>query len=136
MASDLPDARHEDGAAMARVLVTYIDDPQHIRTLIHREFGNGSALSLTTIERLRATHLRSLHKAPDEPFKAHEGYYPADVAKGAEDTNKRFVLALERERALSVERAKREGALDSPALRHPAIVNCAWDREVEAAFRL
>ena len=117
---------------MARVLVTYIDDPERIRTLVHNEFGNGSMLSLTTIEDLRAAHLRK--PPPEAPHKAHDGYYPADASKGAEARNRRFVQALEAERALSVERAKREGALDSPSLRQPAIVDQAWDRETEAAW--
>jgi hypothetical protein len=46
-----------------------------------------------------------------------------------------FLAALERERAISAEWAKAMGALDSPALRQPAIVDRAWDRETELAWR-
>lgn len=132
MASDLPETRHESGHAMARVLATYIDDPERIQTLVHREFGSGGKLSLTTIEALRAAHLRK--PAPDAPHKPHDGYYPADASERAATLSRRFVEALERERALSVERAKAQGALDSPSLRQPAIVDQAWDRETEAAW--
>lgn len=135
MAGDLPDMRHEDGLAMAKVLVTYLDDPRAVQIAVRTEFDcTARGISLTTIRQLRKAHLESLLKPEDEPHKAHEGYYPREAAARLEDTNKRFVEALERERAISAEWSKAMGALDSPALRKPEIVNRAWDREIEAAW--
>lgn len=134
MSSDLPEARFRTGYQMASVLVTYLDDPQRVREAIRDEFPEGCKLGLSEIRAMRKAHLESLIRTP-ETHKPHEGYYPADVFERAIVANKRFVEALERERALSVERAKRQGALHSPSLRKPEIVNQAWDREIEAARR-
>lgn len=96
MASDLPDQRHEDGLAMARVLVTYIADPMRVRDLIQAEFGDwgGRTLSLVTINRLREDHLQRKHRRPDKPFTAYEGYYPRDVYDRAEHHNRLFLERL------------------------------------------
>jgi len=134
MASDLPEFRHVDGHSMARVLVTYIDDAQRIRDLVHGEFGGGTFLSLTTIHRLRASYLASKNK-PQSTFKAHEGYYPADVSDRMALTSKEFLARLERERANSVQWAVKCGILDSPALRDLGYVDKAWETEVEQAKR-
>lgn len=135
MAGDLPDMRHEDGLAMAKVLVTYLDDPRAVQIAVRTEFDcTARGISLTTIRQLRKAHLESLLKPEEEPHKVHEGYYPAAAAARLEDANKRFIAALEHERALSADRAKAQGALHSPALRKPEIVNRAWDREIEAAW--
>lgn len=136
-ASDLPDMRHEDGLAMAKALVTYMDDERAVQIAVRSEFDcTARGISLTTIRRLRKAHLESLLKPADEPHKLHEGHDPAKAAQRLEDANKRFVQALERERAISVEAARSMGALDSPSLRQPAIVDQAWEREINAARKL
>jgi hypothetical protein len=132
MASDLPETGFDKSTDMAKVLVTYMDDAHAIRARLREDFHCPPTLS--TIRRYRNEHLAGLERAPEAPHKAHEGYYPDEVSRNAEERNKRFVEALERERALSVEQAKREGALDSPSLRHPEIVDQAWDRETEQAW--
>lgn len=132
MASDIPDAGYSESIVMARALVTYMADENAIYQAIRAEFPRG--VGIGTIRDLRAEHLAGLKRPPEAPHKAHDGYYPHEVSRNAEDRNRRFVEALERERALSVERAKAEGALDSPSLRKPEIVNKAWDREIESAW--
>ncbi len=98
-ASDLPEPRHEDGLAMARTLVTYISDPIRVRQIIQAEFGDwgGRTLSLVTIDRLREEHLQSKRKAPERPFRAHEGYHPTDAYDRAAYANERFLERLQRE---------------------------------------
>lgn len=134
-ASDLPDCNvYSSSLQMARTLVTYMDDADAIRRRIAEDFNDPPAHA--TIAILRKQYLAK-HNEPKEPdvYKAHEGYYPSDAAGRADAANVRFVEALERERALSAERAKAQGALDSPALRQPAIVDRAWERETEMAWR-
>jgi hypothetical protein len=118
---------------MARVLASYIDDPEVIRTRILEDFDRAPAH--VTIERMRAKHLAGPQRAPEAPLKPHEGYYPADVSERAASISTRFLAALERERAISAEWAKAMGALDSPALRQQSIVDRAWERETELAWR-
>lgn len=132
MASDLPDIGFDSSVDMARVLVTYMDDAHAIRARLREDFH--SPPTLTTICRYRREYLSSLERPSEAPHKVHEGYYPAQVSRNAEEANKRFVQALEAERTLSIERAKLEGALDSPSLRNPQIVDRAWDRETEQAW--
>jgi hypothetical protein len=133
MASDLPDIEgYRSSTDMARVLSSYMDDADKIRARILEDFDR--APSSITIDRMRRDHLASLKPAPEAPHKPHEGYYPADVSESAAAASKRFIQALERERAISNEQAKAQGALDSPALRQPDIVNQAWDRETERAW--
>jgi hypothetical protein len=133
MASDLPDFGHHDSTHMARVLVQYMDNPDAIRARLREDFHNPP--TVTTIRRYRTEYLAARAEPAEEiAHKAHEGYYPADVSKSAEAASKRFLERLERERAYSVVRAKTQGALDSPSLRQPAIVNRAWDRETEQAW--
>lgn len=132
MASDLPETGFEKSADMARVLVTYIDCPHAVLERLREDFCKPPTLG--TIRRYRNEYLAGLKRPEEAPHKPHEGYYPAEVSRNAEEASKRLLAALERERALSINRAKREGALDSPALRHPAIVDRAWDRETEQAW--
>lgn len=133
MSADLPDSfSHSSSMAMARVLVSYMDNPQAIRRRILEDFER--APSITGIERMRRDYLAGPQKAPEKPFKLHEGYYPAEAAERAQEATRRFVQALERERALSADRARAQGALDSPALRNPQVVDRAWDREMETAW--
>lgn len=137
MASDLPEARHADGLAMAKALVTYMDDPRAVQLAVRSEFDcTARGISLHTIRQLRKAHLEGQLEPDEEPHKLHEGYYPEQAARKLEDANRRFLAALERERALSVEVARSMGALDSPSLRQPAIVNRAWEREIAAARKL
>jgi hypothetical protein len=134
MASDIPDAvGYRSSVDMARTLVTYLTDDKVIAQAVRGEFPRG--IGIGTIRELRAEHLAGLKRAPDAPHKPHDGYYPHEVGDRAARTSKLFVQALERERAASVERAKAQGALHSPALRKPEIVDQAWDREIEAAWR-
>lgn len=132
MASDIPDSGHTDSTHMARVLVQYMDSPDAIRARLREDFHNPP--TVTTIRRYRNEYLAGLERAPEAPHKAHEGYYPAEVSRNAEDSNRRFLEALELERALSADRAKAQGALDSPSLRRPEFVNRAWNREIESAW--
>jgi uncharacterized protein (DUF427 family) len=98
MASDIPDA-HESPIAMAKVLVTYMDDADAIRRVIAYSFDHAPAHY--TIRKLRAEHLSASVRPAEAPYKAHEGYYPIEVSKRAADANKRFVIALQRERDYS-----------------------------------
>lgn len=94
MSSDLPDFRYENSEAMARVLVTYMADPRAVLSAIKSEFHRG--LSLGTIRRLREEHLRDLEKPAQQHFKAHEGYYPAEVSRSAAAANDAFLHRLRR----------------------------------------
>jgi hypothetical protein len=137
MAADLPEMRHPDGLSMAKALVTYMTDERAIQLAVRSEFDcTQRGISLTTIRQLRKAHLESLLKPAERPHKPHEGHDPAAAARKLEDANKRFLEALERERAISADLSRSMGALDSPALRRPDIVNRAWEREIEAARAL
>ena len=133
-ASDLPDIGHHDATHMAKVLVQYMDSAQAIRDRLSEDYHNPPTIS--TIRRLRKEHLESLLKPAEAPHKPHEGYYPAEHSERMAERSKRFVAALERERALSADVARSMGALDSPSLRQPAIVDQAWEREIAAARKL
>lgn len=132
MAGDLPETGWTSSTEMARVLATYIDDPQVIRSRVLEDFDRAPAH--ITIKRMRAEHLAGPKRTPDAPFKPHEGHYPEEATENAKAASNRFLAALERERAISVEWAKAQGALDSPALRQPAIVDRAWERETQRAW--
>lgn len=129
-AADIPNY-WSSPAAMARALATYLDDPNVIRRAVLDSFP--SAPELHTIRQYRAEHLAP--PKPDKPFKAYEGYYPDDVSHGLRETNARFLHALERERAISVAWAMSNGALRSPALTNPKLVDRAWETETEQALR-
>lgn len=130
MAADLPDMRHESSMAMAKSLVTYMDDPVAIRRAIVAEFDN-KATGLGTIKRLRAEHLKP--KPEEPPFRPHEGYYPAEAAENARAASAEFLARIERERARSVELARAQGALHSPLLKSQYLVDSALEREVAKA---
>lgn len=133
MASDLPPIEGYRGSVeMARALVTYLADDKVIEQAVRAEFAHG--IGIGTIRELRAEHVKRQQQPAEAPHKPHDGYYPADVSDRAARISKLFLTALEAERALSVERAKQQGALHSPALRKPEIVDQAWDRETEAAW--
>jgi hypothetical protein len=137
MASDLPEPRYRDGKEMAKVLVTYMDDPRAVQLAVKSEYDStGRGISLTTIRKLRKEHLESLLRPAEEPHKLHEGHDPLAASRRLEDANRRFLAALERERAISADMARAMGALDSPSLRRPEIVNAAWEREINAARKL
>ena len=99
MASDLPEHGHTSSLAMAKVLVTYMTDDRAIYRAIKSEFRYG--LALGTIRAIRADHQRKLRRDPEEPFKLHEGYWPADASERAAATSARFLEALKREELLS-----------------------------------
>lgn len=132
MSSDLPDMRPESSMTMARALVVYMDDPKAVQSRIREEFDLGP--SLTTIRKLRAAHLASLAREPEDhrPCDAYQPWKQRDIL---EATTTEFLRRLDRERNISAAWAKAQGALDSPSLRCPAIVDRAWDRETEAAWR-
>lgn len=117
MAADLPGPGHANPIAMAKVLVTYLDDPTKIRRAIKSEFM--SSPDEGTIRRLREKYLASLEPSPREVFSLHEGYYPQNAAEVALIRNRAFIAALMREHP---ERFPVE-----------KLVNAAWDRAVEGA---
>jgi hypothetical protein len=133
MASDLPETGYRESMEMVRALVTYIADDVVIERAVREEFSRG--VGLGTIRKERADHLKRCARAPEEPHKPHEGYYPGDASERLALTNKRFLAALEREREISCRWAISCGILDSPALRDPALVDKAWEREIAAAKR-
>lgn len=98
-ASDLPEARHATSHEMARVLVTYMKDAKAVRRAIKGEFK--LAPTLSTINAMRRAYLANRNKAPERPFKLHEGYYPAEAADRARAASLRFLAALQAERAAS-----------------------------------
>jgi hypothetical protein len=129
-ASDLPELRHPSSLAMARVLVTYMDDPAAIRRAIRAEFDQPPAER--TIEHLRAAHLASLAMPEEEPFKPHEGYHPAGTEKAAAKASAIFLARIMAERSDSTFRNSPQGeqrkALDSTYLTRPELVDKAWER--------
>jgi hypothetical protein len=112
MAADLPGPGHANPTAMAKVLVTYMDDPSKIRRAIKSEFM--SAPAERTIRHLREQYLASLEPGPREVFSLHDGYYPQNAAEVALERNRAFISALMREHP---ERFPVE-----------KLVNAAWDK--------
>lgn len=97
MSADLPDS-HASGHAMARVLVTYLDDERVVRSAILSNFARSPSLGEIKLMRYQFLH----RKRPiDAPFKAHEGYYAGDASEKAARTSARFLAALDAERAIS-----------------------------------
>jgi hypothetical protein len=129
MASDLPPTGHATSLAMAKVLVTYMDDPDAVRDAIRYHFDQPP--DRRTIKLLRAEHLKPRPKAPAPlPRDAHR---PWEEAAKAEETTKEFLFRLERERDYSVELARAQGALHSPLLTNQTLVDKALEREVDKA---
>lgn len=91
IAGDIPQA-HRSPEAMARCLVTYIDDPRKVRVEVWASFGN--APCVTTIRRMRERHLRGRAPKSREVFKAHEGYRPTDASDAAFAASERFLERL------------------------------------------
>lgn len=131
-AGDLPGFRAESSLAMAKTLVTYMDDEDAIWSAIKCEFHSPPARR--TIRKLRAEHLASLEREPEDhrPCDAYQPWKQRDIL---EATTTEFLWRLDRERSISAAWAKAQGALDSPSLRQPAIVDRAWERETETAWR-
>lgn len=117
--------------AMARVLVSYMDNADAVRSRILENFDKSPAV--VTIERLRREYLAAPTQPEEAHFKAHEGYYPAEASEAAARASAIFLHRLERERALSVEVARSQGALHSDLLTSQKLVNNALEREVEKA---
>jgi hypothetical protein len=92
MSSDLPETGFTSSIEMARVLSTYMDDANAIRSRILEDFDRAPAHR--TIEYMRAEHLRP--KAVEPPFKPHEGYYPDEVSNDAAAASKLFLYRLRR----------------------------------------
>ncbi len=93
----LPDT-YQSSRHMARVLTSYIDCPHRVRREIVTMFPS-TPLCVETIRKIRAGHLARRTTAPDKPsFKPHEGHYPAEVSRLAEDANARFVERLRQAR--------------------------------------
>ena len=112
MAADLPDS-HSSSHAMARVLVTYLDDERVVRSAILSNFSRSPSLGEIRLMRYQFLHRR---RPAEEPFKAHEGYYPADASEKAARTSAHFLARLAAERALS-----------------QPFINSRWHRIPEAA---
>lgn len=124
-AADVPDSdQHAGYMQMARVLVTYLDDPTVIRQAIRREFR--SAPTEATIRSLRAKHLERLERPSEAPLKPHDGYYPGDASDALTKTNLLFLAALKVERDLSEQRALTN--LRSSYLTQPDLVNRKWEK--------
>lgn len=132
MSADLPDcSAYDSSMAMARVLVSYMDNADAVRSRILEDFDKSPAV--VTIERLRREYLAAPTQPEEEPFKPYEGYYPAEVAEAAAEASVEFLRRLERERALSVELARSQGALHSPLLVNPSLVDKALEKEITKA---
>jgi len=99
---------------MARVLATYMDCPRQIRHAIMGEFDKSP--SLTTIENMRKAYLAD--KPEPEAIRKNDGYYPGDISRSLEETSKRFLARIERERMASAIKSGR--ALE--------FRNVAWQR--------
>jgi hypothetical protein len=92
-ASDLPDMRPETSFAMARMLVKTMSCDQAVQARLREDFDHPPALR--TIRRLRIEAALCAMPAPrDEPFSAHEGYWPTDASERAARTNRLFVERL------------------------------------------
>lgn len=81
---------------MARCLASYMACPRAIQRAIVEQ--SLKPPSLPEIRDMREKHLRSRRRAPEPPFKLHEGYYPADAYEKAAAVSARFLAALARER--------------------------------------
>lgn len=88
----LPDT-YNTGHHMARVLSSYIDCPFRVRREVLQMFLN--APNVDEVRAMRARYLRNREPAPcDEAYGAHEGYWPDEASRQAENDNRRFVAAL------------------------------------------
>lgn len=84
---------YKSGHHMARVLSSYIDCPSRVRREVLQMFPK--APNAEEVQAMRARYLRERNPAPSKAaWSAHEGYYPMDVSRQAENDNKRFVQAL------------------------------------------
>jgi signal recognition particle subunit SEC65 len=131
MSSDLPSCEsHRDATAMARFLVTFMDNPDVIREAILRQFRR--VPTERTIREMRAKHLAHKNRPPEAACKPHEGYYPRDAADSLTKTNAAFLARLEAERADSRWRRANPAELNSTYLTQPALVDRKWDEAVKA----
>lgn len=97
MASDIPSGGFDSAHAMAKALVTYIDCPQRVRSILRENFNR--VPDQQTIKDLRARHLSP--KPAAEPIRSNDAYYPLDISRNLAETNRRFVMRIDIERALS-----------------------------------
>ncbi len=88
----LPDT-YRTGHHMARVLSSYIECPFRVRREVMQVFND--APNVEEVRAMRARFIRNRDAVPTrEVYSAHEGYYPLDASRQAENDNRRFVAAL------------------------------------------
>jgi hypothetical protein len=131
MSSDLPTAL-PTGRPLARSYAAYMDDPQRISAEVR--IAGAKAPSIAEIKGYVRDRKMKPYRIPEPPFGAHEAHDYARQTADMAPRSRLFVALLERERAMSAEWAKAQGALRSTALAQPEHVNRAWDRETERAW--
>lgn len=131
VSADLPNSdAHRGSYAMARYLVTYLDDPRYIRAAIKREFP--TAPTVRTIAQYRAEHLASQADRGDQPMPC-DGYWPSEIRRDAERRSARFLEALALERYISRQAGRQPDGneLASTLLTEPKHVDGRWKRLIE-----
>lgn len=91
-AGDLPEQGHAGGLAMARKLVTYMDDARAVRQAIASEFDR--VPTHRTIRELRERHIASLRREPVQSFKIEAGYCAAQESRRLDEPNRIFLARL------------------------------------------
>jgi hypothetical protein len=93
MASDLPDMRPDTSLTMARMLVKTMACDEAVQMRLREDFDHPPALR--TIRQLRIEEaLGRLPTYDQDPWKAHDGYYPNEVSERAAIHNKLFLDRL------------------------------------------
>lgn len=129
-ASDIPEMPVRSALAFARALVQVIACDRAVQARIREDF-TCHIPDLQAIRDIRARVAREKARKPRDI--GEKGIDPRDSWEALGAVSKRFVQALERERALSADLARYKGALDSPYLTSPELVARSYEREVKNA---
>lgn len=101
-ASDLPDMGWSGPRMMARKLCAYLDNPYQIRQRLKEEDFQRNLPDIETIIAMRQEHLASLEREKENHHPS-DAWKPVEASNSLAKINKRFVEALEEERAYSRE---------------------------------
>jgi hypothetical protein len=93
VSSDLPDMLPHNSHQAARILVKTMPCDIAIKARLREDYQR--VPTLRTIRRLRIeAALCAMPPPRDEPFSAHEGYWPTDASERAARTNRAFIERL------------------------------------------
>jgi hypothetical protein len=93
MSADLPDFRPDSSLAMTRMLVKTMSCDLAVQVRLREDYH--SPPDIRTIRQVRIEEaLGALPRVDVDPYKAHEGYYPEDVAEKLKVANIAFLRLL------------------------------------------